>query len=193
MNFYENLLKSKNLKKSKITKMKSIYLIIFGLLLLWTNPASASKTCKCVCEDQNRITNLIDITISEEYTLSEEVHNSITIQPEPQPESQPAPQPAPQPESDFDECQRLFQYEAVTAHNNYRKMHHVSPLNSNTELQKIAFNYANYLASNDVFQHSKATGLGENLAFVWSSQVKTLNDCSGIKSYINFFMPNLLV
>jgi len=86
-------------------------------------------------------------------------------------------------DSEFDKCQQLFQKETLAAHNKYRVIHHVNPLTSNLMLQKTALNYANYLASNDIFQHSGTQGMGENLAYVWSSRVNTLKDCSGV--YLN--------
>lgn len=84
-----------------------------------------------------------------------------------------------QPNKDFDACQQKFLIESLNAHNRYRVMHHVAPLKFDVNLQKTAMNYANYLSARDLFQHSGAKGLGENLAYVWSSRVDQLGDCSG--------------
>jgi len=35
------------------------------------------------------------------------------------------------------------------------------------------------MAVTDVFEHSGTEGLGENLAYVWSSRVTSLSDCAG--------------
>ena len=60
-----------------------------------------------------------------------------------------------------------FCSEALQAHNNYRKKHHVEPLKLNQELCKIAQNYANHLANVGRLQHSDNTyhnkSIGENL------------------------------
>jgi len=171
--------------------MNSIYLIFAGLIL-WPNLASASKTFHCVCnsEGPNIQASIIDLTMSDVYSLPDQGLTTTTQSPVPIPVIV-VPQPDNQAnqdvinelnkqDSEFDKCQQLFQKETLAAHNNYRFIHHVNPLKSNLMLQKTALNYANYLASNDIFQHSGTQGMGENLAYVWSSRVNTLKDCSGI-------------
>lgn len=60
-----------------------------------------------------------------------------------------------------------FSQSALRAHNKYRAKHHVSSLRINNDLTKIAQKYADYLARNDIFEHSdneyKGDPLGENL------------------------------
>ncbi len=62
-----------------------------------------------------------------------------------------------------------FTKRVIDAHNEYRAKHGVSPLSEDPEITKIAQNYANYLAANDLFQHSgndfKGDSLGENIYF----------------------------
>ena len=62
-----------------------------------------------------------------------------------------------------------FCSEALQAHNNYRKIHHVGPLKLNRELCKIAQNYSNHLANVGRLQHSDNCyhndAMGENLYF----------------------------
>lgn len=57
--------------------------------------------------------------------------------------------------------------EALQCHNDYRNKHHAPPLTINKELSAIAQQYADYLAKNDIFEHSdnkyKNNPLGENL------------------------------
>lgn len=80
--------------------------------------------------------------------------------------------------SDFDTCQRQFQTAALKAHNKYRYLHHVPALSPDSGLQEFALKYAEIMAVNNVFEHSGASGLGENLAYVWSSRVRSLDDCA---------------
>ncbi|ODM89020.1 Golgi-associated plant pathogenesis-related protein 1 [Orchesella cincta] len=54
---------------------------------------------------------------------------------------------------------------AVEEHNKYRRRHGVPDLKGDDEkIHSVAQRYAEYLASNDRFQHSSGTGYGENLA-----------------------------
>ena len=57
--------------------------------------------------------------------------------------------------------------EALQCHNDYRNKHHAPPLTINKELSAIAQQYADYLAKNDIFEHSdnkyNNNPLGENL------------------------------
>ena len=88
--------------------------------------------------------------------------------------------------TNFNKCQQTYQMACLREHNRYRAMHHVPSLRSNKKLQRIAQNYAQYLSDNNIFEHSKANGIGENLAYSWSSKAKQLRDCSGIKIIIRF-------
>ncbi|CAL8136366.1 unnamed protein product [Orchesella dallaii] len=54
---------------------------------------------------------------------------------------------------------------AVEEHNKYRRRHGVPDIKGDDEkIHSVAQRYAEYLASNDRFQHSSGTGYGENLA-----------------------------
>ena len=61
-----------------------------------------------------------------------------------------------------------FAVEALNAHNTYRKSHGVAPLTLNWELCKYSQNWAEQLASNNLFEHSdcrwKGETVGENIA-----------------------------
>jgi hypothetical protein len=48
-----------------------------------------------------------------------------------------------------------------------------------TSIDATAQNYATYLASNDLFEHSSGKNLGENLAMKGSSQEFDESSCSG--------------
>ena len=60
-----------------------------------------------------------------------------------------------------------FIQDSLNKHNELRKLHSVPELKINKELNRIAQKYAEYLASKDIFQHSKnkyhEENLGENL------------------------------
>jgi len=61
----------------------------------------------------------------------------------------------------------------------YRAKHDTRGLQFSSELTKIAQNYANYLAINDLFKHSGAKDLGENLAIYVKGSKPDLNNCGG--------------
>ena len=56
-----------------------------------------------------------------------------------------------------------FRQEALTEHNIKRDSHCTAPMRLNASLNTIAQNYAEYLAANNLFNHSRTPGLGENL------------------------------
>ena len=63
-----------------------------------------------------------------------------------------------------------FQQEALDQHNYYRQqLHCTSLMTLNASLNTIAQNYAQFLATNNIFNHSGAAGLGENLYMSSSS------------------------
>ncbi|CAF3777803.1 unnamed protein product [Rotaria sp. Silwood1] len=63
-----------------------------------------------------------------------------------------------------------FQQQALEQHNYYRQQLHCTGLMTlNTSLNTIAQNYAQYLAANNIFNHSRTPGLGENLYYSYSS------------------------
>jgi uncharacterized protein YkwD len=80
----------------------------------------------------------------------------------------------------FNVCQKDFQAQSLIEHNNYRALHRSPALVSSSTLQQTAQKYAEYLANYDIFQHSGASNLGENLALIWSSSVTQLSTCSSI-------------
>lgn len=52
----------------------------------------------------------------------------------------------------------------LATHNRYRALHKTAGLRANFTLHAIALKYANSLAEMDVFKHSEAPNLGENIA-----------------------------
>ena len=66
-----------------------------------------------------------------------------------------------------------FQQQALDQHNYYRQLHCTGLMTLNTSLNTIAQNYAQYLAANNIFNHSATPGLGENLYTSSSSVVIT--------------------
>jgi uncharacterized protein YkwD len=76
-----------------------------------------------------------------------------------------------------------FQQQALVQHNYLRQLHCTGALSLNSSINSIAQNYSNYLAANNLFQHSGTPGLGENLWAIWSSVA--LSFING-KSYITF-------
>lgn len=79
--------------------------------------------------------------------------------------------------SNFNTCQQQFQTACIQAHNKYRALHNAPPLRTNSNLQISAYNYAKTLAAQNIFQHSGQKGIGENLAYSWSSSVSSLANC----------------
>jgi len=68
----------------------------------------------------------------------------------------------------------------LNVHNKLRANHNAVALQNNAQINEIAQNYANYLATNNIFEHSITPGLGENLAWSFSSIAPNLNNCSGL-------------
>jgi uncharacterized protein YkwD len=66
-----------------------------------------------------------------------------------------------------------FQQQALVQHNYQRQLHCTGAMILNSTLNTIAQNYSDYLAANNLFQHSGTSGLGENLWAMWSSIVIT--------------------
>ena len=71
----------------------------------------------------------------------------------------------------------------LNAHNKFRANHNAAALKYNSQITDTAQKYANYLATNNIFEHSGTSGLGENLAYTSSSKAPNLNDCSGFLIY----------
>lgn len=69
-----------------------------------------------------------------------------------------------------------FQQQALDQHNYYRQLHCTVGMTLNSSLNTIAQNYAEYLAANNIFNHSQTPGLGENLYYRYSSAgISSLN------------------
>ena len=62
-----------------------------------------------------------------------------------------------------------FQSECLTAHNEYRKRHGVPPLKLDKDLCKVSQQWANFLISRNMLQHSNNSSYGENLFSMTSS------------------------
>lgn len=76
-----------------------------------------------------------------------------------------------------------FQNDALARHNILRQQHCVPSLVLNSSLNAIAQNFATYLAVNNFFNHSRVSGLGENLWAVRSTG--TLGNINGKIFLIN--------
>ncbi|UJR17634.1 hypothetical protein I4U23_004530 [Adineta vaga] len=66
-----------------------------------------------------------------------------------------------------------FHQEALLEHNIKRQLHCVGAMVLNSTLTQIAQNYSEYLAKNNLFAHSGASGLGENL---WAASASGVID-----------------
>ncbi|CAF0955161.1 unnamed protein product [Adineta ricciae] len=63
-----------------------------------------------------------------------------------------------------------FQQEALAQHNYYRQqIHCTTAMTLNSSISTMAQNYAQYLAANNIFNHSRVSGYGENLYSIWAS------------------------
>lgn len=156
----------------------------------------STRNCRCVCspnefdesnvdisiKDVGDLYNIADMYNLDQIAITTTMRTTTTTQaPVPvvivtQPTTTAKTQTAPI-DSEFDTCQRQFQTASLNTHNKYRYLHHVPALRSDSALQAFALKYAQIMAANNVFEHSGAAGLGENLAYVWSSRVRTLDDC----------------
>ena len=70
-------------------------------------------------------------------------------------------------------CGTQYTDEMLNSHNLYRKMHNAQTVINNSTIIDIAQKYSNYLATNLIFNHSNAAGLGENLAYSGSTSLGT--------------------
>jgi len=68
-----------------------------------------------------------------------------------------------------------FVKEVIEVHNIYREKHHVKPLKLNKNICKIAQEYTNFMAKNNIFQQSQSNyngdALGENLAMIENNKI----------------------
>lgn len=63
----------------------------------------------------------------------------------------------------------IFRQQALIQHNFKRQLHCTGPMTLTDSLNTVAQNYAQYLADNDLFEHSQTPDVGENLYQIWSS------------------------
>lgn len=77
-----------------------------------------------------------------------------------------------------------FRQEALAEHNAKRQLHCTGPMTLNASLNTVAQTYADYLAANNLFNHSQTAGLGENL-FQMSSSV-AITSLSGMIMTLSF-------
>lgn len=77
---------------------------------------------------------------------------------------------------EFSKCLRAYQKECVEAHNMYRRKHHSPALKQDNRLNRVAQEYAQYLAESNQFEHSDNKEFGENLAYSWSSKVNSMDE-----------------
>ena len=74
------------------------------------------------------------------------------------------------------QCVDEFRQAALEAHNENRAAHNAVNLLEFSNLDNGAQNYAEYLAANEIFEHSNSKGLGENLYMSYGMA----NTCAGI-------------
>ena len=82
---------------------------------------------------------------------------------------------------------------ALDAHNKLREQHGAPPLKHNPDLSKTALKWAEYLANNNKFEHSKPdqrkykdSSMGENLYM--SGGFNKPDKIDGIKNILNYFL-----
>ena len=75
-------------------------------------------------------------------------------------------------------CQDSFRNAALTAHNKFRAKHGASALKVDTQIEASALKWSTYLATNDLFKHSRTPNLGENLYMSWGQSFSSSSQCS---------------
>ena len=85
------------------------------------------------------------------------------------------------------QCQIDFRAACISEHNKYRTMHHAPALKGSSSLHASSQSYAQTLAATNSFKHSGKSGVGENLAYSWSSSVKSLSNCAGLTTLNKLF------
>ena len=81
-----------------------------------------------------------------------------------------------------------FQQQALLQHNYFRGFHCTGAMTLNLTLNAIVQNYSQYLAANNLFNHSGTAGLGENLWAISSSIVITFVNGKEYKTYVKKIM-----
>ncbi|CAF1382972.1 unnamed protein product [Didymodactylos carnosus] len=76
-----------------------------------------------------------------------------------------------------------FRQQALDAHNQYRRKHCVPVMTLDSNLNNKAQQYAQYLAQNNVFQHSNHQGMGENLWMISTTGELIQNGADAVKAW----------
>ena len=81
-------------------------------------------------------------------------------------------------------CLTAFTSAALQAHNGFRLKHNTPSLSLNSpNLTESANKFAQYLAANNVFNHSQTQNYGENLYAEYTSEVLTKDYCASKKIF----------
>lgn len=75
----------------------------------------------------------------------------------------------------------------LAATNNYRTLHKAPVLTIDSTIVTYAQNYSDYLAKNNLFQHSSGSGYGENLYWYSGQKIITVN---GVQSVVCGYQDN---
>ncbi|CAF1187536.1 unnamed protein product [Didymodactylos carnosus] len=78
-----------------------------------------------------------------------------------------------------------FRQQALDAHNLYRRKHCVQQMTLDSYLNSVAQEYAEYLAQNNLFQHSNHQGMGENLYMTSTTGQLSQNGADAVTSWYN--------
>ena len=91
---------------------------------------------------------------------------------------------------DDNDCVSQFRQATLSAHNEFRSRHGSGPLQETSELDEGAQSYAQYLAVNHLWEHSRAKNLGENLYMMSGGSLncarKSITLCKSIHSIFKF-------
>ena len=79
-------------------------------------------------------------------------------------------------------CQVAFRTAALNAHNTYRANHGSPALAEVSNIDSTALAWSQYLAKNDIFQHSGTSGLGENLYAIYGGSLSSSTQCASNKN-----------
>ncbi|CAF1036049.1 unnamed protein product [Didymodactylos carnosus] len=78
-----------------------------------------------------------------------------------------------------------FRQQALDAHNLYRRKYCVQQMTLDSYLNSVAQEYAQYLAQNNLFQHSNHQGMGENLYMTSTTGQLSQNGADAVTSWYN--------
>jgi len=76
-----------------------------------------------------------------------------------------------------------FRQQALNKHNEYRRKHCVPVMTLDSNLNSVAQQYAQYLAKNNLFQHSGKQGMGENLYMSSTTGQLNMNGADAVKAW----------